>query len=256
MKRGSSAGLPEGILGMLVRFGRGDLGIFVTAAIGGLVVFKEWLWYARQVIGVYGGHAESSKEKVIWLHFLSCWAQIAVYALSAYWISGLINNISTYPAIVTPRCPTPGQPSKPSRNHSQKLDSSPSTLSGPASAYTTVHHTYTHTYPSTMSLTKPIDSCLESVTGFVSFTTAVMVYLYVHSVPPSFFENKAHVSALLVFAVWVGFRVSALCMIRLKSGTATIFTIFASRPVAFGRDFPAQYYKVSETSPVIGIEGV
>ncbi|KAG0134060.1 hypothetical protein HOY82DRAFT_246956 [Tuber indicum] len=102
-----------------------------------------------------------------------------------------------------------------------------------------------------------IASCLDSVTVLVSFTTAMTVYLYVYPIPLSLFANKAHVNnALLVFAVWVWFQVSVSCMAPLKSGTATIFTILASNPVAFKRDFPAQYYKILETSPETEIEGV
>jgi len=41
--RGSSAGLPAVMLDMSVEFGKGDLGIFATAAIGAFVVLKGWL---------------------------------------------------------------------------------------------------------------------------------------------------------------------------------------------------------------------
>lgn len=61
-----------------------------------------------------------------------------------------------------------------------------------------------------------IDSCLDSITALLSFTTAMWVCLYAYSVPSSYFENRVHINALLAFAVWVGFQVSALCMIPLR----------------------------------------
>ena len=42
-KRGSNTGLSGVMLDMSVEFGKGDLGIFATAAIGALVVLKGWL---------------------------------------------------------------------------------------------------------------------------------------------------------------------------------------------------------------------
>jgi len=42
-ERGGSAGLPAAMLDMSVELGKGDLGVFATAAIGALVVLKGWL---------------------------------------------------------------------------------------------------------------------------------------------------------------------------------------------------------------------
>ncbi|KAG0134058.1 hypothetical protein HOY82DRAFT_638875 [Tuber indicum] len=259
VKSGSGTGLPAVMLDMLVGPGMTDLGIFTTVAIGALAVLQGWLWMVCTAgyLGVLD-HVESSGEKVVWLLF-SFYIQLAVYTLSAYWVSGVISNISTYPTTITPQSPTLSQPSKPSRALSQKSDPSPSARSGPASVYMTrALQQYTGGGGVAPLLTKStsIDSCLDSVTALVSFTTVMLVYIYVYPVPPSFFENKAHISALLVFAVWIGFQVSALCTIPLRSGTATIFTILASNPVAFKRDFPAQYYKILKTSPGIEIGGV
>ena len=51
-ERGGSAGLPAAMLDMSVELGKGDVGVFATAAIGALVVLKGWL----SVFFPYGVH--------------------------------------------------------------------------------------------------------------------------------------------------------------------------------------------------------
>ena len=41
-----------------------------------------------------------------------------------------------------------------------------------------------------------------------------------------------------------------------QSGTATVFIVLACSPVTSKRDFPAQYYKILETSSEIKVEDV
>ncbi|RPA91589.1 hypothetical protein L873DRAFT_1794776 [Choiromyces venosus 120613-1] len=285
-KSGGGAGLSTVMLDMLVEFGKGDLGVFATAALGTLVVLKGWLWYAQQVIGVYAAHMESSGEQGVMLRYFSCCAQIALYTFSAYWISGVVNNIvrSTISGVYVSRYSHYAKPhSWPTLKAFEKSLANIGSLAvGPFKAGFRLHDSssYIYSYISLhdvsydaasenyndvleessvapfLTSSNNIDSCLDSIMALVSFTTAMLVYLYVYSVEGSYFENKVHINALLAFAVWVGFQVSALCMIPLKSGTATIFTILASSPVAFKRDFPAQYYKILETSPGIEVQDV
>ncbi|KAG0642367.1 hypothetical protein HOY80DRAFT_1134568 [Tuber brumale] len=250
-KRGNNARLLGGNVGYVGRILEEDLGIIATAAIGALVVLKGWLWYrdickARAVFGVERGMAALPHLRIPPHSLFKASLLITPNALEKS-----LANIGSLAVGLTM-----------ARSH---LHSSPSCAYAYISLDNIFYEAASGNYSDTLeesgvvpllTSSNSIDSCLDSITALLSFTTATVVCLYMYSVQLNYFESTVHIKPLLGFTVWVGFQVSVLCMIPLRSGTTTIFTILASSPVALKRYVPAQYYKTLEASPGIGVEDV
>ncbi|KAG0642378.1 hypothetical protein HOY80DRAFT_1134574 [Tuber brumale] len=238
-KRGNNARLLGGNVGYVGRIWEEDLGIIATAAIGALVVHKGWLWYRD----ICKARARSSEEKGVWLRFLSCCLQITLYTSSAYWIRGVMTNISLFKATLLLTI--------------NALENSLASI-GSLAVGLTMARSHLHSSPSYTYAYISLDNIFhEAASGNYNDT------LEESGVVPLLTSSNSIDSCLhgaLKFynrnGIWVGFQVSVLCMIPLRSGTTTIFAILASSPVALKRYVPAQYYKTLEASPGIGVEDV